>query len=138
MGSGKREHGRLVPEDLRSRDRHHRHHLDLDVGAGLVGIDLQEHITDTKCRPLAVGDDNLDLLHVAIMVGTHGGWHPNCGAQTRRIDRCFQNLFARTACVDVWRQSNEGAASQRCDRAASRRSGRPLSRWCDGAALAAV
>jgi hypothetical protein len=22
-----------------------------------------------------MGDDNLDLLHVAIIVGTHGGWH---------------------------------------------------------------
>jgi hypothetical protein len=53
----------------------------------LVGIDLQEHVTDTKCRALAMRDDNLDLLHVVIIVGTHGGCHPNCGAQIRSFDR---------------------------------------------------
>jgi hypothetical protein len=71
---------------LRSRDRRHRHHLDLDFGAGLVGIDLQEHITDTNRRPLAMGDDNLDLLHVAIIVGTHGGWHQISVCTARSFD----------------------------------------------------
>jgi hypothetical protein len=53
----------------------------------LVGIDLQEHVTDPKCRALAMGDDNLDLSHVVIIVGTHGGCHPNCHAQMRSFDR---------------------------------------------------
>jgi hypothetical protein len=35
-----RERGRLAPQDLRRRDRRHRHRLDLDVGAPLIGVDL--------------------------------------------------------------------------------------------------
>ena len=67
--SGEREHGRLPPQDLRGRDRRHRHRLDLDVGAGLIGVDLQEHVADAQGRALAMGDDDLDLLHV----GHHRG-----------------------------------------------------------------
>jgi hypothetical protein len=60
---GEREHGRLAPQDLRSRDRRHRHRLDLDVSVPLIGVDLQEHVADTQGRPLAMGDDDLDLFH---------------------------------------------------------------------------
>jgi hypothetical protein len=62
--SGEREHGRLAPQDLRSRDRRPSHRLDLDVGACLIGVDPQEHITDAQGRALGTGDDDLDLLHV--------------------------------------------------------------------------
>jgi hypothetical protein len=62
--SGQREHRRLAPQDLRSRDRRQSHRLDLDIGARLINIDLQEHITDTQGRALVMGDDDLDLLHV--------------------------------------------------------------------------
>ncbi len=64
---GEREHGRLPPQDLRGRDRRQRHHLDLDVGAGLISVDLQEHVADVQRRALAVSDNDLDLLHVAII-----------------------------------------------------------------------
>jgi hypothetical protein len=39
--SGEREDGWLPPQDLRGRDRHHRHHL--DVRARLITVDLQKH-----------------------------------------------------------------------------------------------
>jgi hypothetical protein len=45
-------------------DRRHRHRLDLDVGAGLVSVDLQEHVADAQGRALVMRDDDLDLLHV--------------------------------------------------------------------------
>ena len=61
---GEREHGRLPPPDLRSRDRRHSHRLDLDVGARLISVDLQEHVADAQGRALLMGDDDLDLLHV--------------------------------------------------------------------------
>jgi hypothetical protein len=61
---GEREHGRLPPQDLRSRDRRHSHRLDLDVGARLISVDLQEHVTDAQGRALVMGDDDLDLLHL--------------------------------------------------------------------------
>jgi hypothetical protein len=60
---GEREHGRLPPQDLRSGDRRHGHRLDLDVGAPLISVDLQEHAADAQGRALVVGDDDLDLLH---------------------------------------------------------------------------
>jgi hypothetical protein len=60
---GEREHGRLAPQDLRSRDRRHGHRLDLDVGARLINVDLQEHIADAQGRAIVMGDDDLDLLH---------------------------------------------------------------------------
>jgi len=41
-----------------------RHRSDLDVGARLIGVHLPEHVTDAQRRALAVGDDDLDLLHV--------------------------------------------------------------------------
>jgi hypothetical protein len=46
------------------RDWRPGHRLDLDVAAGLVGVDLQEHIADAQGRAVAVGDDNLDRIHV--------------------------------------------------------------------------
>ncbi len=58
-----REHGRLPPHDVRGRDGRHRHRRDLAVGAGLIGVDLQEHVPDAQGRALTMGDDNLDLLH---------------------------------------------------------------------------
>src|SRR5215468_1295128 len=61
--SGEREYRRLPPQDLRSRDRRHGHRLDLDIGARLIGVDLQEHVADAQGRALGVGDDDLDLLH---------------------------------------------------------------------------
>jgi hypothetical protein len=61
---GEREHGRLPPQDLRSRDRRHTHRLDLDVGARLIRVDLQEHVVDAQGRALVMGDDDLDLAHV--------------------------------------------------------------------------
>jgi hypothetical protein len=64
---GQRERGRLAPQDLRGRDRRHR--LDLDVGAGLISVGLQEHVADAQGRALVMGDDDLDLLHV----GHHRG-----------------------------------------------------------------
>jgi hypothetical protein len=64
-----REHRRRAPQDLRSRDRRHRHRLDLDVGARLIGVDLQEHVADAQGRALAVRDDDLDLLHAGIIAG---------------------------------------------------------------------
>jgi hypothetical protein len=60
---GEREHGRLPPQDLRSRDRRHSHRLDLDVGARLVSVDFQEHVADAQGRALVMGDHDLDLLH---------------------------------------------------------------------------
>jgi hypothetical protein len=62
--SGEREHGRLPPQDFRGRDGCHRHRLDLDVSARLIGVDFQEHVADPQGRALAMGDDNLDLLHI--------------------------------------------------------------------------
>jgi hypothetical protein len=60
---GEREDGRLAPQDLRSRNRRHGHRLDLDLGARLVTVDLQEHVADSEGRAVVMGDDNLDLLH---------------------------------------------------------------------------
>src|SRR6185437_13633234 len=42
----------------------HGHRLDLDVGAPLISVDLQEHVADAQGRAFVVGDDDLDLLHV--------------------------------------------------------------------------
>ena len=46
-----------------SRDRRPGHRLDLDVGARLISVDLQEHAADAQGRALVMGDDDLDLLH---------------------------------------------------------------------------
>ena len=46
------------------RDRRQSHRLDLDVGARLIGVDLQEHVADAEGRALVMGDDDLDLPHV--------------------------------------------------------------------------
>jgi hypothetical protein len=45
-------------------DRRHRHRLDRDVGAPLITVDLQEDVADAQRHTLAMGDDDLDLLHV--------------------------------------------------------------------------
>jgi hypothetical protein len=58
-----REHGRLVPQDLRGRDRRQGHRLDLDVYARLIGVHLQEHVTDAQGRALGMSDDHFDLIH---------------------------------------------------------------------------
>jgi hypothetical protein len=50
---GERERRRLVPQDLRGRDRRDGHGRDLDVGAGLISVDLQEHVADAQGRALA-------------------------------------------------------------------------------------
>ena len=60
---GEGEYGRLAPQDLRSRDRRHGHRLDLDVGACLISVDLQEYVADAQGRALVMGDDDLDRLH---------------------------------------------------------------------------
>jgi hypothetical protein len=62
--SSESEDRRLSPQDLRSRDRRQGHGLDLNVGAGLISVDLQEHVADTQGRALVMSDDDLDLLHV--------------------------------------------------------------------------
>jgi hypothetical protein len=79
LAGGEREHGRLAPQDLRSRDRRHGHRLDLDVGARLISVDLQEHVTDAQGRALVMGDDDLDLLHA----GHYRGMTTGC----RRVYR---------------------------------------------------
>ena len=60
---GEREDRRLPPQDLRGRDRRKGHRLDLDVDAPLISVDLQEHVADAQRRAIAMGDDDLDLLH---------------------------------------------------------------------------
>jgi hypothetical protein len=61
--SGECKHKWIPPKDVRGRHWRHRHCFDLDIGAGLVGVDLQEHIADRQDRAVAVGDDNLDWIH---------------------------------------------------------------------------
>ena len=56
--------GRLAPKDLGGRERDHRHRLDLNICAGRISVDLQEHVADAQGRALAMGDDDLDLVHV--------------------------------------------------------------------------
>jgi hypothetical protein len=63
------EHWRLPPKNLRSRNRCDPHRLDLDVGARLVSVDLQEDLADAHGRTLLVGNDYLDVLHLVIVVG---------------------------------------------------------------------
>ncbi len=60
---GDREHGRLAPQNLRGRDRREGHRLDLGVDARLIGVHLQEHVTDAQSRTLGMGDDDFDLIH---------------------------------------------------------------------------
>ena len=52
---GEREYRRLPPQDLRSRDRRPSHRLDLDVGARLISVDLQEHVADAQGRAVRDG-----------------------------------------------------------------------------------
>jgi hypothetical protein len=60
---GDREHGRLAPQDLWSRDRCQGRRLNLDIDARLIGVDLQEHVADAQGRTLGMRDDDLDLFH---------------------------------------------------------------------------
>jgi hypothetical protein len=60
-----RQDRRLPPQDVRGRDRRHRHRLDLDVGPCLIGVDLQEHLADTQRDAIVVGEHHLDLVHAA-------------------------------------------------------------------------
>ena len=39
------------------------HRLDLDVGARLISVDLQEHVADAQGRALVMGHDDLDVFH---------------------------------------------------------------------------
>jgi hypothetical protein len=48
---------------VRGRDWGDRHFLGLDLGAGLVSVDLLEHVADAHGRAIVMGDDNLDDLH---------------------------------------------------------------------------
>jgi len=83
------------------RDRRHGHRLDLAVGAGLISVDLQEHAADAQGRALVIGDDDLDLIHVAITAdgpGTAehvwpvprrariGSTNPGCGTAHRQAN----------------------------------------------------
>ena len=42
----------------------HRHRLELDVGAPLISVDLQEHVADAQRHAIVVGKDDLDLIHI--------------------------------------------------------------------------
>ena len=46
---------------FRSRDRRHRHCLDLDVCARLISVDLQEHIADAQRHAIVARKDDLGL-----------------------------------------------------------------------------
>ena len=88
-----REHGRLAPQDFRSRDRRHPHRLDLDVGPRLVSVDLQEHLADAERRAVVVGDDDLDLIHVGHCSGRATMSPPVCRVRTReRLPRRLVGL----------------------------------------------
>jgi hypothetical protein len=81
---GEREHGWLPPQDLRSRDGRHGHRLDLDVGARLISVDLQEHVADAQGHALVMGDDDLDLFHVGYFRGYDHRRHPGLSCATAR------------------------------------------------------
>jgi hypothetical protein len=91
---GEREHGRLAPQDLRSGDRRQSHRLDLDVGASLISVDLQEHVADAQGRALVVGDDDLDLLHTGHCRGMTTGVATGLSRATARLtaSRCPADL----------------------------------------------
>jgi hypothetical protein len=61
------------------------HRLDIDVGARLVSVDLQEHVADTQGHAIVMGDDDLDLFHVGCSRGmttdaaTGLRWEPLAG-----------------------------------------------------------
>jgi hypothetical protein len=48
-------------------------------GAGLIGIDLQEHVADAQGRVLTMSDDNLDLHHAT---------HPRSRRPSRHVFAC--------------------------------------------------
>lgn len=52
------------PQDSRGGNRRQRHRLDLDIGTGLVSVDLQEDGANAQGRPLTMGNDDFDLLCV--------------------------------------------------------------------------
>jgi hypothetical protein len=55
---------RLPPQDLRCRHRSQGDRFDLDVGARLVSVDLQERVTDAQRHAIIVGKNDLDMVHV--------------------------------------------------------------------------
>jgi hypothetical protein len=86
---------------LRSRDRRHGHRLDLDVGARLISVDLQEHVADAQGRALVMGDDDLDLLHVGHYRGMTTGVTTGLSGATARLtaSRCPAALCKAPAAV---------------------------------------
>ena len=91
---GEREHGRLPPQDLRSRDRRQRHRLDLDVGARLISVDLQEHVADAQGRALVMGDDDLDLFHVGHYRGRDHRRHRGFTVTPAALEK-YQDVLGR-------------------------------------------
>ena len=70
LGKPRAEHGRLAPQDLRSRQRRHRHGRHLDVDASLVTVNFQEHVPHTQGGALLVCDDDLNPLHIGNLRGS--------------------------------------------------------------------
>jgi hypothetical protein len=62
------EDGRLSPEDLWRRDRRHGHGLGCDVGATLISVDLEEHVTDAQRHPIVMSRTTSGVLY-------HGARH---------------------------------------------------------------
>lgn len=60
---GQCEYRRPAPQNLRCWDRCQRHRLHLDVGAGLISVDLEAHVAEAQSCALLMGDNDLDLLH---------------------------------------------------------------------------
>jgi len=77
--SGECEHGWVPPKDARCRDWRHCHCSHLDVGTGLIGVDLQEHVADAQGRAVAMGDDDLDRIHVGMIARMHDRRRPIYG-----------------------------------------------------------
>jgi len=63
------KHGLLVPEDLRSRDRSGPEGFDFNVGAVLIGVDLQEGLAHANRHAVVVGEHDLDV-HETILAAT--------------------------------------------------------------------
>jgi hypothetical protein len=78
LSSDRRVCSSTAARSLAALRRRHGHGADLDVGARLISVDLQEHVTDAKRRALVMGDDDLDLLHVAIVAGMPPAFPTGC------------------------------------------------------------
>jgi hypothetical protein len=64
------------------------HRLDLDVGARLIGVDLQEHVADAQGRALVVGGDDLDLIHAGQYRGVTTGVATGLSPAAARLAAC--------------------------------------------------